>query len=57
MRVTDSTPGSSGGAYDVLPVLFRYQSRMRPTKGEISVTFASAQATAWWKPKSRVRLQ
>ena len=30
---------------------------MRPTKGEISVTPASAQATAWCRPKSSVRLQ
>jgi hypothetical protein len=30
---------------------------MRPTKGEMSVTFASAHATAWWMPKSSVRLQ
>ncbi len=30
---------------------------MRPTKGEIRVTLASAQAMAWWRPKSRVRLQ
>jgi hypothetical protein len=29
----------------------------RPTKGEIRVTPASAQATAWPKPNSRVRLQ
>ena len=29
----------------------------RPTKGEIKVTPASAHATAWAKPKSRVRLQ
>ena len=32
------------------------QSRMRPTKGEMSVTPASAQATAWAKEKSRVML-
>ncbi len=30
---------------------------MRPTKGEISVTPASAQATAWAKENSSVRLQ
>ena len=30
---------------------------MRPTKGEIRVTFASAQATAWAREKRRVRLQ
>ena len=30
---------------------------MRPTNGEISVTPASAQATAWAKLNSRVRLQ
>ena len=30
---------------------------MRPTKGEMSVTFASPQATAWQKANSRVRLQ
>jgi hypothetical protein len=29
----------------------------RPTKGEIRVTPASAQATAWPKPKRSVRLQ
>lgn len=33
------------------------QSRMRPTKGEMSVTPASAQATAWAKEKSSVMLQ
>jgi hypothetical protein len=33
------------------------QSRIRPTKGEIKVTPASAQATAWPKPKSKVKLQ
>lgn len=32
------------------------QSRMRPTKGEMSVTPASAQATAWAKEKSSVML-
>ncbi|KAG0736566.1 hypothetical protein G6F24_018294 [Rhizopus arrhizus] len=30
---------------------------MRPTKGEISCTFASAQATAWGRENSNVRLQ
>src|SRR6185437_15935788 len=30
---------------------------MRPTKGEISVTLASALATAWCKPNSSVILQ
>mmetsp|Transcript_22173 Transcript_22173/g.54546 ORF Transcript_22173/g.54546 Transcript_22173/m.54546 type:complete len:204 (+) Transcript_22173:1486-2097(+) len=30
---------------------------MRPTKGEMSVALASAHATAWPKPKSRVMLQ
>ena len=57
MRVTETTPGSSAGAYSVLPVSLRYQSRMRPTKGEMSVTPASAQAIAWCMPKSSVRLQ
>lgn len=33
------------------------QSRMRPTKGEMSVTPASAQATAWAKENSSVMLQ
>lgn len=33
------------------------QSKMRPTKGEIRVTPASAHATAWAKPNSSVRLQ
>lgn len=33
------------------------QSRMRPTKGEMRVTPASAQATAWAKEKSSVMLQ
>ena len=36
---------------------FTYQSWIRPTNGEISVTLASAQATAWAKLKSSVRLQ
>ncbi len=40
-----------------MPVDFLYQSRMRPTNGEMSVTPASAQAMAWWMPKSSVRLQ
>ena len=26
---------------------------MRPTKGEMRVTLASAQAMAWWRPKRR----
>ena len=30
---------------------------MRPTKGEMSCTLASAQATAWGSEKSSVRLQ
>ena len=36
---------------------FLYQSRIRPTNGEISVTPASAHAMAWCMPKSSVRLQ
>lgn len=36
---------------------FLYQSKMRPTNGEISVTFASAHATAWEKLNNSVRLQ
>jgi hypothetical protein len=54
--VTDITPGYSAGAYGAFPVRLRCQSRMRPSKGEMSVTFASAPATAGWNPKSRVRL-
>jgi len=38
-------------------VFFLYQSRIRPTNGEIKVTLASAQATACGKPKRRVKLQ
>ena len=34
-----------------------YQSKIRPTNGEIKVTPASAQATAWQKENSSVRLQ
>lgn len=51
------SPGSSKGSYAFLPVLATCQSRMRPTKGEMSVTPASAQATAWAKEKSSVMLQ
>jgi hypothetical protein len=50
------TPGSSTDS-KVLPVFFLYQSRIRPTNGEIKVTLASAQATACGKPKRRVKLQ
>ena len=70
MRWTDLTPGSVSAVYS-FPVDFLYQSRIctqhswnlkegeltRPTKGEMRVTPASAQATAWPKPKRRVRLQ
>ena len=40
-------PGSSCGSNDFWSVFFTYQSNMRPTNGEINVTPASAQATAW----------
>ena len=40
-----------------MPVDFLYQSRMRPTNGEMSVTPASAAATAWCMPKRSVMLQ
>ena len=56
MRVTDATPGSSSAGTSP-PRSFLYQSEMRPTKGEISVTPASAQATACAKEKSSVMLQ
>ena len=39
-------PGSSLGAKDLLSVFLIYQSYILPTNGEISVTPASAQATA-----------
>ena len=57
IRVTDCTPGSSCGVAGLSAPLARCQSRMRPTKGEIRNTPASAQATAWAKENSRVRLQ
>ena len=41
-----SLPGSSAPTKS-LPVVFLYQSRIRPTKGEMSVTPASAHATAY----------
>lgn len=50
-------PGSSCGSKLLRSVFSLYQSKMRPTKGDISVTFASAQATAWAKENSRVMLQ
>lgn len=40
-------PGSSRGWKDFWSVFFTNQSRMRPTKGEISVAPASPQATAY----------
>lgn len=50
-------PGSSCGSKLLRSVFSLCQSKMRPTKGDISVTFASAQATAWAKENSRVMLQ
>ena len=38
-------------------MLFLYQSRIRPTNGEINLAPASAQATAWASEKSSVMLQ
>ena len=54
--VTDITPGSSHPAKLSLPVFALCQSNIRPTKGEIKVIFALAQATAWQKLKSKVKL-
>ena len=56
MRRTLATPGSASrvGSW---PLAFLNQSQMRPTNGEISVTRASAHATACAKLKSSVRLQ
>ena len=53
---TDSTPGSSTPLYP-WPLLALNQSMMRPTKGEMSVIPASAQAAACTSEKSSVRLQ
>lgn len=50
-------PGSSWGSKLLRSVFSLYQSKMRPTKADTSVTFASAQATAWAKENSRVMLQ
>ena len=49
--------GIFGGRNRIDPSDFLYQSKMRPTNGEISVTPASAQATACGKLNSSVRLQ
>jgi len=54
--VTEITPGSSAGLNPSTPWLALCQSMMRPTKGEISVHPASAQATAWAIEKMRVKL-
>lgn len=50
-------PGSSWGSKLLRSVFSLYQSKMRPTKADARVTFASAQATAWAKENSRVMLQ
>ena len=42
-------PGSSNRLYSFTPVDLTNQSKIRPTKGEIRVTPASAHATAWSK--------
>lgn len=50
-------PGSSWGSKLLRSVFSLYQSKMRPTKADASVTLASAQATAWAKENSSVMLQ
>lgn len=50
------TPGSSSGSNSFFVLLAKNQSRILPTKGEIKVTLASAQATAWEKENKSVRL-
>ena len=47
-------PGSSAGWNSFWSVFLTYQSRMRPTNGDIRVTFASAHATAWGKRKGKI---
>lgn len=34
-----------------------YQSKIRPTNGDINVTSDSAQAMAWYRENNKVRLQ
>ena len=53
---TNFTPGSSSMVAGVWP-LATYQSRIRPTNGEIRNAPASLQASAWVGLKIRVRLQ
>lgn len=47
-------PGSSAGWNSFWSVFLTYQSRMRPTNGDIRVTFASAHATAWGERKGKI---
>jgi hypothetical protein len=56
MDLTLVTPGSSSLAYSFL-VAALYQSRMRPTKGEMRKAPASAAAMAWTRENMSVRLQ
>ncbi len=56
MLLTEMTPGSVSEVY-VFPVLALNQSKIRPTKGEMRKTLASAAATAWTSENRRVRLQ
>lgn len=50
-------PGSSWGSKLLRSVFSLYQSKMRPTKADASVTLASAQATAWANENNSVMLQ
>lgn len=50
-------PGSSAGWNSFWSVFLTYQSRMRPTNGDIRVTFASAHATAWGKRKGKLQIK
>jgi hypothetical protein len=56
MRRTERTPGSVSPVYGPPPFL-TYQSRMRPTNGEIRNAPASAAAMACTSENSSVRLQ
>lgn len=56
MAPTLLTPGSSEGEKSFFMAAL-YQSRIRPTKGEMRKASASAAAMAWTRENMRVKLQ